>query len=74
MASYLDPKFRYHGHASHVDSRRFWRRQQQRLREAEAARPKDPVAKPVVLEVDTVAIAAERAAKVRPIHRKRRTA
>jgi hypothetical protein len=36
--SYLDPKFRYHGAATHADGAHFRRRMKERIRAAQTAR------------------------------------
>lgn len=61
--SWRDPKFRYHGEASHVDPRAFARRQDQRRRDANAAAK--------ARAESEAASERERATKVRPIDRKR---
>ncbi len=61
--SWRDPKYRYHAAASHADPLAFARRQAQRRREAVGAVTK---AAQQQAEADR-----ERAAKVRPIDRKR---
>lgn len=61
--SWRDPKYRYHGSATHADPLAFARRQAQRRREAESAAKARAEA-----EADSE---RERAAKVRTIDRKR---
>jgi len=60
--SYLDPRFRYHGHATHADPTAFARRMRERQRVADAVRARE------------AANEQERSRKVRPIAQRSRKA